>query len=333
MRVNVVSLSGGKDSTATELVRRVLEPDVPARHVFADTGNEHEATIEYATDYLPRKLGIKVDVLRVDFTDWWWRRRDYIRDVYPTKLVEKEGYSVAEADELIRRCLAVFERGPSGVPFLDLCVIKGRFPSRKAQFCTEFLKTKPLTEYAIYLIDQGHAVWSWQGVRGQESESRARRLWCPLNIPACDKNFEDVGGGLFIYRPILRWSALDTFEVMKMFGIEPNPLYKLGMGRVGCMPCVNTGKDEILEISKRFPDHIDRIEEWEAAVRIASKRGGASFFPAPDDGRGALVGDNIRKVIQWSRTSRGGRQISIFADDAPSACSSSYGLCDSAEAS
>ena len=93
--------------------------------------------------------------------------------------------------------------------------------------------------------------------------------------------------------------------------------------------CVNAGKDEILEISKRFPEHIDRIEEWEAAVKLASKRGGASFFPAPADGRGARVGDNIRKVVQWSRTSRGGKQISLLADEKPSACASSYGLCES----
>lgn len=315
MRINVVSLSGGKDSTATELMRRALEPDTPARHVFADTGNEHPMTVEYVTEYLPRKLGIKVDVLRVDFTEWWWRKRKYIAEIYPTKLV-REGFTAAEADAIIRRCLSVYDPGPTGNPYLDLCIIKGRFPSRMAQFCTQFLKTEPLTEYAMALIDAGNAVWSWQGVRADESARRRNA-----------KEFEEVGGGLFIYRPIVRWTALDTFEAMKYFGVEPNPLYRLGMGRVGCMPCINASKDEILEISKRFPEHIDRIEEWEAVVRLASKCD-ASFFSAPADGRGARVGDNIRKVVQWSRTSRGGRQISLLADEAPSACSSSYGLCE-----
>ena len=328
MRLNVVSMSGGKDSTATALLCRVLEPHDTIRYVFADTGNEHEATVEYTLDYLPRKLGVKIDSLRQDFTDWWWRKRTYIAEKYPVKLV-KEGHTVREAEETIKRILAVYDKGPTGNPYLDLCIIKGRFPSRRAQFCTEWLKTKPLTEYAIDLIDEGNAVWSWQGVRGDESTSRFTRLCCPMNIPACDKSFEVVGGGLFICRPILRWTAADTFETMRYFGVEPNPLYKLGMGRVGCMPCVNAGKDEILEISKRFPEHIDRIEEWEAAVKLASKRGGASFFPAPADGRGARVGDNIRKVVQWSRTSRGGKQISLLADEKPSACASSYGLCES----
>lgn len=318
MRVNVVSLSGGKDSTATELMRRALEPDVPARHVFADTGNEHEATIEYVTEYLPRKLGIKVDVLRVDFTDWWWRRRDYVRDVYPEKLV-KNGYTAQEADALIRRVLAVLEPGPTGVPYLDLCIIKGRFPSRMAQFCTQFLKTEPLTEFAMALIEAGNAVWSWQGVRAEES---ARRRFA--------KEFEEVGGGLFIYRPIVRWAAADTFDAMRYFGVEPNPLYKLGMGRVGCMPCINAGKDETREIAKRFPQHIDRIEAWELIVGGASRRQEASFFASPDDNRGVLMGRGIRDVVQWSRTSRGGRQFNIFADEEPSGCSSSYGLCEAA---
>ena len=33
---------------------------------------------------------------------------------------------------------------------LDLCIWKGRFPSRKAQFCTSELKTMPLVEYLVW---------------------------------------------------------------------------------------------------------------------------------------------------------------------------------------
>lgn len=132
-----------------------------------------------------------------------------------------------------------------------------------------------------------------------------------------------------IYRPILRWNVEQVFAQHRKHGIEPNPLYKLGMNRVGCMPCINAAKPEILEISKRFPDQIDRIEEWERLVSTASKRGMSSFFPAPLGNRGDLMGRNIREVVRWSQTQRGGRLVDMFkVQSEPLMCSSAYGLCE-----
>ena len=54
----VVSVSGGKDSTATVLALR--ESGIPARYVFADTGWEFPPTYEYL-DTLERILGIHID--------------------------------------------------------------------------------------------------------------------------------------------------------------------------------------------------------------------------------------------------------------------------------
>lgn len=316
--VHLVSMSGGKDSTATLLMARELYGDQTIIPIFADTGNEHELTIEYL-GYLEQALDIQIVRLKRDFTEWWWHRRNYVRDVWPEKLVRKDGISHIDAAIMVRRVLAVFEKGPTGNPYLDLCMIKGRFPSRKAQFCTQFLKTEPLTEYAINLIDAGNAVWSWQGIRAQESPGRALA-----------PEFEEVGGGLFIYRPIKRWTALDTFEAHRAVGVLPNPLYKLGMSRVGCMPCINANKAEIAEIARRFPEHIDRIEEWEGAVCSAGKRADiSSFFPAPEDGRGDRMGRNIRQVVRWSQTTRGGMQFDLIrATEELPACSSAYGLCE-----
>lgn len=314
--MNVVSLSTGKDSEAVLCYAMVTEPHESIRAAFADTGNEHELVHEHL-DYLERETGIVVVRLRADFTDWWWHRRDYIRDHWHLPHRDWPDGVPAEA---ITRSLAVFEKGPTGNPYLDLCIIKGRFPSRRAQFCTQFLKTEPLTEYQDGLVDAGaEAVWSWQGVRAEEG---GRRRFA--------KEFEQIGPTFFIYRPIIRWKAADCFEAMAALGLKPNPLYKLGMDRVGCMPCINSGKDDLREVARRFPHHVDRIEEWEAAVSAASKRGRSSFFPAPDDGRGEQQGRNIRERIQWSKTKRGGdrKQELIFEESEPAACSSSYGLCE-----
>lgn len=307
--LHVVSMSGGKDSTATAILALETQPRESLRFVFADTGNEHEATYEYI-GYLEGALGIEIVRLKADFTDWWWHRYRWVAEHGP----KKHGQAATD------RMLAVFAKGPTGNPYLDLCMIKGRFPSRRAQFCTLFLKTMPLVDWQMDLVLNGEAdaVWSWQGVRADES---ANRRWLP--------EFEEKPGGIWAYRPILRWTAADCFEAHRCYGIEPNPLYRLGMNRVGCMPCINCSKAEIANIAQRFPEHIDRVAEWEEAVSAASWRGAASFFPAPDDGRGDLRGRNIRDYVEWAKTSHGGRQYDmahLLIDG--DACSSAYGLCE-----
>lgn len=313
---HLVSLSGGKDSTATLAMAMELHGRENVLGVFADTGNEHQAVYDYVR-YLHEVTGVPIHWLKRDLTLEWWRKRDYIRDKWAGKGVP---------DAVVARALAVFDKGPTGNPYLDLCIIKGRFPSRMAQFCTQFLKTEPLTEYALELIEHYGAVWSWQGIRMDESHSRRTRMHISGHLV---RQFEVVGGGLFIYRPILRWTATDVFDAHRMAGLKPNPLYSLGADRVGCMPCINAGKDEILNISKRFPEHIDRIEEWEIVVGLVSRRSNATFFPAPGDSDDAYERGNVRQVVEWSKTQRGGKMLDwIRVYEEPAACSSSFGLCE-----
>lgn len=55
-RLAIVSVSGGKDSSATALQAIEQRGHENVRLVFADTGHEHPATVEYALEYLPRRL-------------------------------------------------------------------------------------------------------------------------------------------------------------------------------------------------------------------------------------------------------------------------------------
>lgn len=101
---------------------------------------------------------------------------------------------------------------------------------------------------------------------------------------------------------------------------------KADFRRVGCMPCVNANKNELFEIARRFPDEIDRIREWEGIVKMASKRGAATFFPtAHGQGKG------IDEWVEWSMTTHGGKNLDLLKvmamDDVPM-CSSQYGLCE-----
>ena len=306
MEHNIISVSGGKDSTALLLLAIERHPD-NMQAVFADVGNEHDITYEYVR-YLEKATGVKIRWIKADFSQQIERKKAYVIAKWSDKGVPQE---------TITRAVSALV--PTGIPFLDLCLWKGRFPSAKAAFCSEELKRNPIIEQVhLPLLEDGNTLYSWQGVRADESRRRA----------ALDE-LENVGGGLWNYRPILKWTASDCFAMHRKHGIKHNPLYEMGMGRVGCMPCINCRKDELLEISKRFPEAIERIRQWETAVKQASKRGAATFFAAPSSDNEWSAKQTIDVVVEWAKTSRGGKQYDFLRvqDNGP-ICSSLYGLCE-----
>lgn len=299
--VNVLSISGGKDSTALWL--HAIERGVEVLTVFADTGHEHQKTYEYI-DYLQRELG-PIKIVKADFTEQILRKREFIQTKWREQGID---------EDIIQDALGVLK--PTRIPFLDLCLWKGRFPSTKAPFCTQELKIRPIMEQIyIPLFEEGKHIISWQGIRAEESEKRSRL-----------GEREDTPEGFEIYRPLIKWSADDVFATHRKHGIYPNPLYKEGMNRVGCMPCINSNKWEIYEIARRYPEVIERIDQWEKIIAKASKRGASSFFPHNE-----IAGYNIHDYVEWSKTSFGGIQYDLEKllgfNEIPM-CSSQYGLCE-----
>lgn len=306
----VVSVSGGKDSTETAF-RAIDAVGVErCRFVFADTGNEHELTYEYVRSYLQRVLGATVEEVRAEFSREIANKRVYCETKWPEKGVPAE---------IVQRALRVLH--PTGNPFLDLCLWKGRFPSRMAQFCTQHLKRIPLDNYLLERIAEGFEVESWRGIRRDESQ---RRRDAPSR--------ERVAEGYTIVHPIVDLSSTEVVQAVRARGVKLNPLYSLGMRRVGCMPCINCGKDELLEISKRFPQYIAIKREWESLVSLAAKRGWTTFFTdAAKDGETPeemVHRLRIDERVRWAQTARGGRRLDPLRLQAPPACSSVYGLCE-----
>lgn len=195
--------------------------------------------------------------------------------------------------------------------FADLAFVKQRFPSRKAQFCTEYLKLAPQRRWIRENLAEGEAYTRYSGVRADESELRKglrEREW--------DDYFDCE-----LVRPLLRWTKAEVFDYLAGRGEEVNPLYRLGFGRVGCAPCINSGKSDVREWAARFPEMIEKVRQWEASV-------GRTFFPPCVPG---LAINWIDEVVAWSRTAHGGRQSLlpfVEADAAAGTCSSKYGLCE-----
>lgn len=318
MNHNIVSVSGGKDSTATLLL--AIERNAEnLQAVFCDTGHEHPEVYGYL-DYLEVRLGLVIRRVKPDFSEQVIRKRDVVLTKW-----RDEGVS----EQIIERAIVALQ--PTGNPFLDLCLWKGRFPSTMARFCTEELKRNPMQQQVLFPLLEDHKteeVWSWQGVRADESASRSK-------LPEKD----EVRDGLINYRPILTWTAQDVFEFHRKHGVKWNPLYEQGLSRVGCMPCIMCRKDELREIANRWPEEIERVAEWERLVSMASKRGASSFYGPRIAGGGQSVEMmtheeaqellNINRVVDWSMTGRGGKTFDMFARLAPDVgCSSAYGLCD-----
>jgi 3'-phosphoadenosine 5'-phosphosulfate sulfotransferase (PAPS reductase)/FAD synthetase len=305
MVIRVASISSGKDSEATAIILRDRYPAEETRFVFADTDNEHRHVYGHL-DYLRKALGRPIDVVHADFSAEIARKREYVLNVWPTKGVPSD---------VCERAASVLI--PTGIAYLDLCLWKGRFPSTKAAFCTQELKRYPLDRYMMGLLAEGHEVESWQGVRRDESQQRKDAL------PR-----ERSAEGWWIVRPIVDWSAQQVVDFCVSKGFRLNPLYSLGFRRVGCAMCINESKEGVNNWALQFPEVVDKIREWERLVGLASKRGKSSFFAAPEDGRADRQGRNIDEYVQWSATTRGGKQYDLMKSAPAAGCSSIYGLCE-----
>lgn len=320
---NILSISGGKDSTAMLLLAIERETE-NMQAVFADTGHEHPLTYEYI-EYLNVEV-YPIRTIRADFTEQIERRREMMLRVIDGTHKNRGNYEWTP--EVAKQALEILK--PTGIPFLDLCLVHGRFPSTKVRFCSNELKRDPLTEQVhLPLLDAGDDVISWQGVRADESLARRH-----LPERECKSTMPGSGAELWHYRPILTWTIEDVFAMHDKHKIKPNPLYKMGMGRVGCMPCIHARKDELLEISKRFPEEIERVARWESIIKQVSKTGTATFFPASEMGAETAADFDAEKHgiwarVEWAKTSRGGKQYDFLrTDNNVPLCSSVYGLCE-----
>ncbi|HEI0689112.1 phosphoadenosine phosphosulfate reductase family protein [Escherichia coli] len=323
--INVISVSGGKDSLAQWIL--AVENSVPHITVFADTGHEHPQTMEYL-DYLESLLG-PVTRVKADFNRKIEGKRKFIAEKWPISLVEECGMSNEEAAERITQALNILK--PTGNPFLDLCMWKGRFPSTKARFCSLELKHDPVRDQIVLpALEKYDEVILWQGVRAQESPARA-------GLPEWEEDADNTPG-LHVYRPILKWTHEEVFSLAKRHGIKPNPLYQQGCSRVGCMPCIHARKSELAEIFTRWPEEIKRVAEWERFVAACSRRGNSTFFPSTHDPRRAekridvvtVDAYGIESYRDWAMTTRGGAQFDLPAEsNDKSVCSSVYaGVCE-----
>ena len=197
-----------------------------------------------------------------------------------------------------------------------MCIIKGRAPSRMAQFCTEKLKLIPQRRWISQQFGvggpfEGVDYVRYAGVRREESESRK-------NTPI--ESWDDWYDCKLV-APIADWTKQMCFDFVKAHGEPINPLYSMGFNRVGCAPCINSGREDLVMWYLKRPAMIDK-------VRALEQKTGRTFFAPMVPG---LPMNNIDEVMDWALSlKRGGHKdqpaFPILLER-PS-CESKYGLCE-----
>lgn len=197
--------------------------------------------------------------------------------------------------------------------FQMMVAIKGRPPSRKAQFCTEILKLQPQRRWMREVFGPGgmyagETFCRYTGVRRDESQARK------------DAPFEtwDTWFDCELFYPIADWTKQMCFDYIKAHSEQINPLYAMGFGRVGCMPCINSGKEDLINIDVRRPEAIAKVHKLEAET-------GRTFFAPMVPG---MATNDLDAVLAWAKTKRGGRQSTFDVMFDRPACESKYGLCE-----
>jgi len=224
----LISVSGGKDSTATLLwilERRGREDITP---VFCDTGWEMDETYEYL-DYLENRLELKI-------------------------------YRIKSEIGGMR----------------ELCLYKKFMPNLVMRFCTVELKQKPLNKFKVEnFYSKGIKFISLIGVRREESANRANRKF----FEKYRFTYNRKGYWEYIVQPIVNWTTQQVFDYLKEKKVEPNPLYKKGFTRVGCMPCIY---DNPLTLEYAGEKYIKRMRNLENEVSNLIKRKSTWFSPSKD---------------------------------------------------
>ncbi len=312
---HIIGFSGGVDSQACALWARQRFPHEDIILLNADAGgNEHPITVDFIAQYSANVFPVATAHAQVQ--DLFGKGSGKIREL-----------NLQPTDPLT---------------FDLLAQIKDTFPRRKMQFCTDHLKLYPARRWhyengarglneprtrrdkSVYrpygdapqldgILGEGYE--RYVGIRRDESLNRSK---------VEDRVFDDTFM-CWLNRPIASWSKAECFQFLKDNHEEWNPLYDFGFTRVGCAPCVNSGKRDI-RMWAAFDNGkmIDKVREWETTT-------GKSFFgPIMPDGHSGTRWGWVDEVVEWSRTTHGGDQYELpmlEADVDSGMCSNHYGFC------
>jgi 3'-phosphoadenosine 5'-phosphosulfate sulfotransferase (PAPS reductase)/FAD synthetase len=260
-------------------------------HIGLSGGKDSTALLGWALN----ESGYPIESIRLSSSDTQYE--------YPETYQQIKDLDAIAQDRGVRPIRILQSEG-----FLNLAIRKGRFPSAKARFCTQFLKMIPFMHYVEELQLEGYDVIGHSGVRKSESIERSiMEEWGTTNLS--QRKQPNV---IRVRRPLLEWSIEDVWAAHKRWGLPINQLYKQGRKRVGCELCIMSNKRDVRITVRDHPEVIDKIRRWEQQVGDAIKSKGSVVWYSTLFHR-TTVPEAQRSLMVWSKKER--REIAIATID------------------
>lgn len=167
----------------------------------------------------------------------------------------------------------------SEMDFFQMCRKYGRIPSGQNQFCTDFLKIKPINEFVHdYMYKHGYkTAINATGMRADESKRRKEKKPFTLSkgkgtsgMHMTRKHTEHT---VYDWLPIFEYTTEEVFAEIAEAGQAPHEVYtKYGFSRLSCVFCVNGRINEHKVAAKLRPELGQKIADLEKELGKTYRR-------------------------------------------------------------
>lgn len=270
----IVAFSGGKDSLASLLV--LLDNGVPKSkielwHHLVD-GREGSDLMDWPiTEDYCRKVAKHFEI-PIFFS---WKERGFegemTRNNQPTapnhfQYPQFNEFQGEYDDNLIECGLS----GGKGTPNTRM-----KFPQVSADLRTRWCSAYLKIDVCTASINNQKRFWNSRtlvisGERAKESPSRAR--YKEFEPDRTDNRYGKTGRLVDHWRPVHQWSEHSVWRIIKRYGINPHPAYRLGWGRLSCMFCIFGSKHQWSSARKVNHSRFTVISDYEREFEVTIQR-------------------------------------------------------------
>jgi len=172
----------------------------------------------------------------------------------------------------------------SDAPVMSELIRKNKmFPFGLGRYCTDRFKQVAHRRW-LDTIDGNFE--EWLGIRTEESNQRKKKYSDLSPVELYD--LDDISPGKYPKRirnrikirlPLVNHTKKDVFRIIADAGMSYNPLYDLGFDRVGCFPCLASGKKNQ---KKAFETEFGK-QQWAVIQQLEKEIGQKyEFYDGPE---------------------------------------------------
>ncbi|MCK2000579.1 phosphoadenosine phosphosulfate reductase family protein [[Brevibacterium] frigoritolerans] len=252
-----VSLSGGKDSVACLLYLLELGVDrkkIEIVHQSVDGGPSDEQFMDWpVTEAYCQALS---DYLNIPIF-FQWRKGGILGELMRTNSLTNDVYY--EQDNLGLKMIMKLEtkRGKQSTRL--------KFPAMSADLQTRWCSSSVKIDVYRRVLNNdpkyvNKKILVITGERREESANRAK--YAEAELHQCNSGKKLVHS----WRPVIDWSELEVWEIIKRWKIQPHPSYMLGWSRMSCFGCIFSSPSHWAMMREIAPERFIAIANKEKEI-------------------------------------------------------------------